>query len=333
MAHLAISLLGTFRVTLDGQPVTAFQSDKGRALLAFLAVEAALPQRRERLAGLLWPECTEAQARHSLSQALFTLRRITGDETATPPFLLVTPQTVQWNAAGDSWLDVAALAELLGATSPQFLEEAIGLYHGPFLAGFSLPDSVAFEEWALLERERLHRQVLAALRQLAAQEEQAGALEQALEHTRRLLALDPLAEEAHRRAMRLLALLGRRGEALAQFESLPQPAGRGTGRRAGRRNHPLGRADQGQHREIRFLPRNRISGRAHPPQPARRDHGLRGPAGRGWQPSTAGWPIPRSACCRWWAWAASARPAWRCMPPRRRRALATPCPTASGWRR
>ncbi len=60
MPHLAISLLGSFHVTLDGRPVTAFQSDKGRGLLAYLAVEAARPQRRERLAGLLWPEHNEA---------------------------------------------------------------------------------------------------------------------------------------------------------------------------------------------------------------------------------------------------------------------------------
>lgn len=98
-----------------------------------------------------------AQARHSLSQAFFDLRRITGDATASPPFLLATPQTIQLNPFSDHWLDVAALAELLASPTAQFLEDAVSLYRGPFLEGFSLPDSIAFEEWALLERERQHR--------------------------------------------------------------------------------------------------------------------------------------------------------------------------------
>ena len=55
MPQLSISLLGPFQVTLDGQPVTAFDSDKGRALLATLAVEADRPHRRESLATLFWP--------------------------------------------------------------------------------------------------------------------------------------------------------------------------------------------------------------------------------------------------------------------------------------
>ena len=56
MARLFISLLGSFQVTLDGTPVTALESDKVRALLAYLAVEADRPHRRDRLTGLLWPE-------------------------------------------------------------------------------------------------------------------------------------------------------------------------------------------------------------------------------------------------------------------------------------
>jgi DNA-binding SARP family transcriptional activator len=47
MARLSISLLGSFQVTLDGEPVTTFESAKVRALLAFLAVEAGRAHRRD----------------------------------------------------------------------------------------------------------------------------------------------------------------------------------------------------------------------------------------------------------------------------------------------
>jgi DNA-binding SARP family transcriptional activator len=54
--RLSIHLLGSFQVNLDGEPVTGFESDKVRALLAYLAVETGGPHRREKLAGLCWPE-------------------------------------------------------------------------------------------------------------------------------------------------------------------------------------------------------------------------------------------------------------------------------------
>ena len=115
MSRLSISLLGRFQVTLDGEPVTTFESDKVRALLAYLAVEAEQPHRRERLAGLLWPERPERAARQSLSQALFNLRHASGDREATPPFLNVSSQTLGFNRASDYSLDVTAFTASLTA--------------------------------------------------------------------------------------------------------------------------------------------------------------------------------------------------------------------------
>ena len=53
MARLALHVLGTLQVTLSGTPFTDFESDKERALLAFLAEESEQPHRREKLVGLL----------------------------------------------------------------------------------------------------------------------------------------------------------------------------------------------------------------------------------------------------------------------------------------
>ena len=85
MAHLSLSFLGTFEVTLAGQPVADLKYDKVRALLAYLAVEADRRHLRGVLAGLLWPGGPEAKARHNLSQALLTLQRAIADRQATPP--------------------------------------------------------------------------------------------------------------------------------------------------------------------------------------------------------------------------------------------------------
>ena len=66
MPHLSLSLLGTFQATLDGQPIAGFESNKVRALLAYLAVEAGRPHARDELTGLLWPDQPDAAARANL---------------------------------------------------------------------------------------------------------------------------------------------------------------------------------------------------------------------------------------------------------------------------
>jgi predicted ATPase len=236
MAHLAIYLLGPLRVTIDEEPVAGFESNKVRALLAYLAVEAGQPQRRETLAGLLWPDWPERSARTNLRRALTNLRSAIGDRArsedrvAIPQFLHVSRQTIQFNTASDAWVDVTAFTRLVGTKSQadakhpseqaiERLEEAVALYQGLFLDGFSLADSPAFDDWVLLTRERLHRQVTDALCRLAKCHEQRGDCESALHHAWRQVELDPWRERAHRQVMRLLTLSGQRGAALAQYET------------------------------------------------------------------------------------------------------------------
>jgi DNA-binding SARP family transcriptional activator/predicted ATPase len=225
MARFLVRLLGPFQVTLAGEPVTAFESDKVRALLAYLAVERDRPQRRERLAGLLWPERSESVARANLRVALADLRSVIGDRRAQPPFLCITRQTLQLNPESDTWIDVAAFADraavpLHGPPDLQRLEQAVEIYRGGFLEGFSLPDSAAFEEWVVLTRERLALQMLTALQSLAGTYEAQGALARALPFVRRQIDLDPWDEQAQRQLMRLLAHTGQRNAALAQYDGL-----------------------------------------------------------------------------------------------------------------
>src|SRR5688572_16487047 len=110
MTCLSISLLGPQQIMLDGRPVTGLATDKIRALLLYLAVEQDRPHRRSSLVGLLWPDIPEAAARHSLSQALFVLRRALGERQADSRLLVSTNQDVQFNQASDHWLDSATFA-------------------------------------------------------------------------------------------------------------------------------------------------------------------------------------------------------------------------------
>jgi adenylate cyclase len=222
--RLALSLLGSFQADLGGRPITTFESAKARALLAYLAVESERPHTREKLAGLLWPDSTEAAARASLSQALSNLRSALSDRDTHRPILLSTSGAIQFNREGDASVDVQSFIRLLGYGEPSRvgvadLEQAVSLYRGTFLEGFSLPGCAEFEEWLRLEQEHLRRLACQAVAQLAGSYEEEGDFECALTSTWRLLELDPLREGAHRQAMRLLARLGRRAAAIAQYQA------------------------------------------------------------------------------------------------------------------
>ncbi len=230
MAGLLIRLFGALSITGPGAVDVDLHSAKAGALLAYLAVESNQAHRREKLAGLLWPDHPEDAARASLRRALADLRQAIADHAATPPYLLITRETAQLNTASDIWVDVTTFSALLdpaalsadrSATVEQ-LEAAVALYRAPFLDGFSVPDSAAFEEWALLTRDRLERLARQALYRLAEVYQAQGELAHALHAARRQLDMDPWEERAQRQVIELLALDGQRAAALAQYEACRQ---------------------------------------------------------------------------------------------------------------
>jgi DNA-binding SARP family transcriptional activator len=220
MAHLSISLLGGFGVALDKETVTGFVSNKVRALLAYLAIESGRAHSREKLAFLLWPDMPDRKARNNLRYALSNLRKTIGDISTPLPFLRISWQTIELDVKRDIEVDVLTFDRLL-AQSPltlSNLKEAVNLYQGDFLEGFSIGDDTAFEEWLLLKRERLQMQVVDALFGLAQTYEKNGDLTGALSFAWRQVELEPWSEEAHRCLMHLLALSGQRSAALAQYQ-------------------------------------------------------------------------------------------------------------------
>jgi DNA-binding SARP family transcriptional activator len=219
MAHLSISLLGGFEVTLDGQPVTGFESNKVRALLAYLATETGRAHSRDKLAGLLWPDMPDRAARNNLRYALSNLRKAIGDQPSQP-FLCISGQTIQLNLARNVEVDVLTFEQRLAQSplTPSGLEEAVNLYRGDFLEGFSIGDDMAYDEWSMLKREHLQRQALRALRHLAQAHEKDGDISGALPFAWRRVELESWSEENHRYLMHLLALNGQRSAALAQYE-------------------------------------------------------------------------------------------------------------------
>jgi DNA-binding SARP family transcriptional activator/predicted ATPase len=228
LGELRLSLFGGFKVELDGMSLRAFESDKARLLLAYLAVESSRLHRRENLAGLFWPEKPESQAHHSLSQAISSLNKKLRAQSGNT-ILETTPQEICFRAE-KAWLDVDEFEALLQACMQHnhptpwdcaaCLERVVrlaALYTGEFLEGLDLPGCLVFEDWLRLQRETYRMKMIRAMGWLSQGCEAAGELEKALGFANRWIVLDPLDEAAHRRVMQVLSRLGRRSDALAQY--------------------------------------------------------------------------------------------------------------------
>jgi predicted ATPase/DNA-binding SARP family transcriptional activator len=223
MPRLSLRLLGPPLVELDGQPVQLGRH-KAVALLAYLALTRQ-PHSRDALATLLWPELDQSGARGQLRRTLSLLNRTLGRE-----WLAVDRETAGWAADAEAWVDVDHLRERLAACAghghpPEqacedcvpLLAEAVDLYRDGFLAGFTLPDAPAFDEWQFFEGEGLRDGVADALQQLARWNGGHGEYDAAIPYARRWLALDPLHEPAQRELMALYARSGQRAAALRQY--------------------------------------------------------------------------------------------------------------------
>lgn len=216
-------LLGGFDLRRDGQAQRPFESRKGRALLAYLALSRGQAFARDRLAGLLWPGHGEASAHQNLRQAIYGLHAALGDRAHR----IVSPTALDVCVPAQArlWVDVAEFEAALARRgrddqpSRADLESAVRLYRGDLLAGVSVGGE-EFDDWLEAERERLRELAVGALLALLASCQAAGTAEEEIRYARRLLEIDPLCEAAHLHLVAGLARTGRRGGALAHFERL-----------------------------------------------------------------------------------------------------------------
>jgi DNA-binding SARP family transcriptional activator len=223
LSKIRVRLLGGFEVWAGERQIAGFESQKVRALLAYLVCNRRRAFSRDLLAGMLWPERDGDAARHALRQAVYNLRSKLPDGGAT--LLQVTNAEIGFVPRADLWLDVEAFEESLRLGSgrtidPQHLSAAVQLYRGEFLAGFFVKDSPDFEDWMVTEQVRLRDATVEALHHLIESYSRRGEHRFGAHYARRLVAIEPLLEEAHRELMRLCALAGQRSRALAQYEEL-----------------------------------------------------------------------------------------------------------------
>lgn len=203
---ITLSLLNAFELRCAGEPVPLPLS--AQRLLAFLALHER-PLLRPFVAGTLWLDTPEDRASANLRSSLWRLHR--------PGHRLVDATNLQLRLAAEVHVDVretAALArELLNGTEGRD-ETRIDL-DGAGLTGELLPDW--YDDWVLIERERLRQLSLHALEALGERLIAAGKLTGALEAAIAAVAIEPLRESAHRLLIKVHLAEGNAGEAIRQF--------------------------------------------------------------------------------------------------------------------
>jgi DNA-binding SARP family transcriptional activator len=209
-----IRTLGAIAVEVNGAaPSSELLWRKNLGLLLYLARSPRGIRSREHLVGLLWADKPEPAARHSLSEAIRTLRNILGDEgleTAAGQVRLGT-DTVH--------LDVDELDQLARAGD---WAAAAALAGGQFCEGFAIDDASAFDDWLGAERALWAQRQVDVLLHRADDLERRGFLTNAAQGAERALALEPVSEPAIRIVMRSLALAGDRVAGLIRFERFRQ---------------------------------------------------------------------------------------------------------------
>lgn len=212
MGRLTVRLFGRVRVVVGAAGEVVPRSKACQAVLAVLALERSQRHSREKLASLLWADRSEEQARHSLRQAMFTLRAEVG--SGGEALFHSDGADLYLDRAVDT--DVGRFEELAKAQSTHALQAAASLYEGDFADGLSL-GSEPFETWLAAQRERLREIACEVMSRLASRLSDADNLEEAVTIYRRLLATDPLREDAHRALMRTYQKMGRRSAAIRQY--------------------------------------------------------------------------------------------------------------------
>jgi predicted ATPase/DNA-binding SARP family transcriptional activator len=233
--ELCIYLLAGFRVSVGQRLIREdeWRLRKTRSLLKLLALAPGHRLHREQLMDILWPELEPEPAANNLRKTLHFARRILDanrspsgqpeEGTNTPlsarsPYLLLDSETVLLCPEGHIWVDVeafeAAATAAVRSRQPDAYLAAIELY-----AGDLLPED-RYEDWVIRRREELHSTYVTLLLESARLHGELGEFELAIEALKRIIASDPLYEQAHIELMRLYSRSGARRQAVRQYRQL-----------------------------------------------------------------------------------------------------------------
>lgn len=205
---LAIFLFGRPEVLRENQTLPPLATQKTQSLLAYLIIHCNRSHLRDELAALFWGDRDDAHAHHSLTTALWRIRRLLGKE-----YLLSDSTRVQFNPHSAFWLDITEFEKRVKRipANPADLAAAVDLYRGDLLEGF-------YDDWCIEERYYFESLYLDALKRLVDWHEARSNWGEVLVYTQKYLAHDSLMQNMHLARIRAMLALGDRAGARHQWQ-------------------------------------------------------------------------------------------------------------------
>lgn len=218
-AAVQVQLLGRFCVRL-GDEVARFSTRKAESMFAYLLLSRDKPVLRETLAAMFWPDTLDTLARKNLNTTLWRIRKALGGDSSGLRIEVNDRYLALRNDQVVVEVDLFKFRSLLessrklpGQLRVDRLKEAEGTYGGVLMEGCS-------DEWCEEERRCVRGQYIGLLKDLAHAAQDARDYEAGADYAQRVIAQDPLDEDAHRELMLLRYLSGNRAAALGQYEFL-----------------------------------------------------------------------------------------------------------------
>ena len=216
---LQVWLLGKFEVRVDGKRAN-IASRAAQSLLAYLILTSGTPHRREKLAGLLWPEMSDSNARNNLRHELWRVRKaikapeygapqVDASESAGHGYILAEDLTIAFNSDANYWLDIAQMEK--ASSDTQSLISGLSQYRGELLPGF-------YDDWVSLERGTVQAIFEAKMQQLLELLITEQRWQTALEWAERWIVLGQTPEPAYRALMLGCAALGDNAKVAEAYE-------------------------------------------------------------------------------------------------------------------
>ncbi len=223
---LWVRFFGSFEVFCQGKPLELGRNSKAISIFKCLLERRGRPISQDVLMDWLWPESSSKKARWSLNSAIYALRRSLDEypqDIITPNCVIlerghyrlarkpgIASDVEEFDARYERGRFLERAEKTADAVSEY--EGAVALYRGDYLA------EDLYEDWTMIERERLTNAYVDVLDRLADYHMQAGSLQESITDRYLLLEQDPYHEESYRSLMLCYARLGLRGRALRQYE-------------------------------------------------------------------------------------------------------------------
>jgi LuxR family maltose regulon positive regulatory protein len=221
---LRVRFFGHFEMLCDDEVITLERNGKALAILKYLLANRARPVSQDHLMGWLWPESNLKKARWSLNSAIHRLRKLLSEcpASGSPNYIVlekgyyrldsdtrVTTDVEEFDAHYEEGRRLHTEGRIERAAGEY--EEAIELYRGEYLV------EDLYEDWTMVERERLSNAYIDMLWRLAVHYMESGRPQESIRACYRVLEKDRCHEASYRLLMRCYSRLGLRGRALRHY--------------------------------------------------------------------------------------------------------------------